>query len=80
MQRFSPKKKNQWACPISSQVATPAAEIGIIIAIIIIVYLGRIHRPFFFRRLLAAYTEKNSTSKISKILKSFGNFGEVCLV
>lgn len=55
-------------------------EIGIIIAIIIIVYLGRIHRPFFFRRLLAAYTEKNSTSKISKILKSFGNFGEVCLV
>jgi len=55
-------------------------EIGIIIAIIIIVYLGRIHRPFFFRRLLAAYTEKNSTSKISNILKSFGNFGEVCLV
>lgn len=80
MQRFTPKKKNQWACPISSQVATPAAEIGIIIAIIIIVYLGRIHRPFFFRRLLAAYTEENLTGEILKILKSFGNFGEVCLV
>lgn len=54
-------------------------EIGIIIAIIIIVYLGRIHRPFFFRRLLDAYTEENLTGKILKILKLFGNFRKLSL-